>query len=61
MHIKMTHTARAELANAMRRRYQTATGREKHKFLDEFIATDRYCERVDGSCAPGGARKHSGG
>jgi hypothetical protein len=36
MHTKMTHTARAELANAIRRRYQAATGKEKHKILNEI-------------------------
>jgi hypothetical protein len=45
MHIKMTHTARAELASAIRRRYQSATGKEKHKILDEFIATTGYHEK----------------
>ena len=45
MHIKMTHTARAELANAIRRRYRSATGKEKHKILDEFIATTGYHEK----------------
>ena len=41
----MTHTARAELANAIRRRYRSATGKEKHKILDEFIATTGYHEK----------------
>jgi len=45
MHNKMTHTARAELANAIRRRYQSATGKEKHKILEEFIATTGYHEK----------------
>ncbi len=45
MHTKMTHTARAELANAIRRRYRSATGKEKHKILDEFIATTGYHEK----------------
>lgn len=45
MHTKMTHTARAELANAIRRRYRAATGKEKHKILDEFIATTGYHEK----------------
>ncbi|HEX4240942.1 MAG TPA: transposase family protein [Steroidobacteraceae bacterium] len=45
MHVKMTHTARAELANAIRRRYRSATGKEKHKILDEFIATTGYHEK----------------
>ena len=45
MHTKMTPTARAELANAIRRRYRSATGKEKHKILDEFIATTGYHEK----------------
>jgi hypothetical protein len=45
MHTKMTHTARAELANAIRRRYRAATGKEKRKILDEFIATTGYHEK----------------
>lgn len=45
MHTKMTHTARAELADAIRRRYRSATGKEKHKILDEFIATTGYHQK----------------
>ena len=45
MHIKMTHTARAELADAIRRRYRSASSKEKHKILDEFIATTGYHEK----------------
>ena len=45
MHIKMTHNARAELANAIRRRYRSATSKEKHKILEEFIATTGYHEK----------------
>ena len=45
MHTKMTHTARAELTNAIRRRYRSATGKEKHKILGEFIATTGYHEK----------------
>jgi len=45
MHTKMTHTARAELADAIRRRYRSASGKEKHKILDEFIATTGYHEK----------------
>ena len=41
----MTHTARAELANAIRRRYQSASGRQKCKILDEFVATTGYHEK----------------
>jgi len=42
MHTKMTHASRAELANAIRRRYQSALAKEKRKILDEFIATTGY-------------------
>jgi hypothetical protein len=39
MDTKMTHAVRAELANAVRRRYRAATGNDKRRILDEFIAT----------------------
>ena len=42
MKTKMTHVARAELANAVRRRYRSATGKQKRRILDEFIATTGY-------------------
>lgn len=42
---KMTHTTRAELANAVRRRYRAATGKQKRRILDEFIATTGYHEK----------------
>jgi hypothetical protein len=42
---KMTHGVRAELANAVRRRYGSAAGREKRKILDEFVATTGYHEK----------------
>jgi hypothetical protein len=42
---KMTHTTRAELANAVRRRYRVATGKQKRRILDEFIATTGYHEK----------------
>ena len=42
MATKMTHTARAELTNVVRRRYGAATGAEKRKILDEFIAVTGY-------------------
>jgi hypothetical protein len=45
MGTKMTHTARAELTNAVRRRYGAATGAEKRKILDEFIAVTGYHEK----------------
>jgi len=45
MNKKMTHTARAELANAIRRRYQSASGRQKCQILDEFVATTGYHEK----------------
>jgi hypothetical protein len=42
MGTKMTHTARAELTDVVRRRYCTATGAEKGKIFDEFIAVTGY-------------------
>jgi hypothetical protein len=45
MGTKMTHAARAELTNAVRRRYGAATGAEKRKILDEFIAVTGYHEK----------------
>jgi hypothetical protein len=42
---KMTHAIRAELANAVRRRYWAATGKQKRRILDEFIATTGYHEK----------------
>ncbi|MGA2023137.1 MAG: hypothetical protein ABSH23_00090 [Steroidobacteraceae bacterium] len=45
MNTKMPHTARAELANAIRRRYRAATGKKKRKILDEFVATTGYHEK----------------
>jgi hypothetical protein len=45
MHTKMTHTARAEFANAIRRRYRSASAKQKRRILDEFIATTGYHEK----------------
>jgi hypothetical protein len=45
MGTKMTLTARAELTNVVRRRYCAATGAEKRKILDEFIAVTGYHEK----------------
>jgi hypothetical protein len=45
MNNKMTHTVRAELANAVRARYRSATGKKKRRILDEFIATTGYHEK----------------
>lgn len=45
MDTKMTYMARAELTNAVRRRYGAATGAEKRKILDEFIAVTGYHEK----------------
>lgn len=42
MDSKMTHTARADLASRIRRRYQAATSNQKRKILDEFIAVTGY-------------------
>ena len=45
MGIKMTLSSRAELTNAVRRRYSAAAGAEKRKILDEFIAVTGYHEK----------------
>jgi len=45
MGTKMTPTARAELTHVVRRRYCAATGTEKRKILDEFIAVTGYHEK----------------
>jgi hypothetical protein len=45
MHNKMTRAARAELADAIRRRYHLASGKQKHKILDEFVATTGYHQK----------------
>lgn len=45
MGTKMTLSARAELTNAVRRRYSAATSAEKRKILDEFIAVTGYHEK----------------
>ena len=44
MGTKMTHAARVELAEAIRRRYAAATGEEKRRILDEFVAAAGYHE-----------------
>ena len=41
----MTHTAREELADAIRARYTAATGKDKRRILDEFIAATGYHEK----------------
>jgi hypothetical protein len=45
MKMRMTHAARAELANAIRSRYGAATGKAKRRILDEFIAASGYHEK----------------
>jgi hypothetical protein len=42
---KMTHTVRAELAEAIRLRYQSASGKQKRQILDEFVASTGYHEK----------------
>jgi hypothetical protein len=42
---KMTHTVRTELADAIRLRYRSATGKQKRKILDEFVASTGYHEK----------------
>lgn len=45
MGIRLTHTARVELTQVVRRRYRAASGAEKRKILDEFIAATGYHEK----------------
>jgi len=45
MGTKMTHMARAELTSVVRRRYSVATGAQKRKILDEFIAVTGYHQK----------------
>jgi hypothetical protein len=45
MGTKTTHSARATLTNAVRRRHSAAAGAEKRKILDEFIAVTGYHEK----------------
>lgn len=45
MATKMTHTARVELASAIRQRYRSASTGEKGEILDEFIAATGYHEK----------------
>ena len=45
MKTRMTHAARAELANAIRSRYAAATSSAKGKILEEFIAASGYHEK----------------
>jgi hypothetical protein len=42
---KMTHAARAELANAIRGRYAAAVHKDKRRILEEFIAATGYHEK----------------
>jgi hypothetical protein len=42
---KMTHAMRAELADVIRMRYRWATGKQKRKTLDEFVASTGYNEK----------------
>lgn len=45
MDTRLDRQARRDLANAVRARYQSATGAAKRKILDEFIATTGYHEK----------------
>ena len=42
MNRKMTHAARAELADAIRGRYVAAAVKDKRRILEEFIAATVY-------------------
>ena len=59
---KMTHTVRTELADAIRLRYRSATGKQKRRILDEFIASTGYHEKsairvLNAQRLPGSARR----
>ncbi len=41
----MTHATREELANAIRSRYRSATGKAKRRILEEFVAATGYHEK----------------
>lgn len=41
----MTHTARAEIADAIRLRHRSVTGKQERKILDEFMASTGYHEK----------------
>ena len=45
MKLGMTRATRRELADAVRDRYLTATGKDKRKIFDEFIAATGYHEK----------------
>jgi hypothetical protein len=42
MDTKLTHTSRTELADSLRRRYQSSSGKTKKLMLSEFIASTGY-------------------
>ena len=44
---RMTHAARAELADAIRDRYLAVAGKEKREILQEFIAATGYHEKSE--------------
>jgi hypothetical protein len=45
MQNNMRQAARAELADVVRRRYLSASGKEKRRILDEFVATTGYHQK----------------
>jgi hypothetical protein len=45
MDTKMTHAARAGLADAIRRHYRSAAGNEKRRILEQFVAATGYHEK----------------
>ncbi|MGH8665502.1 MAG: hypothetical protein ACREUX_14665 [Burkholderiales bacterium] len=45
MDTRLDREARRELADAVRSRYQSASGVNKRRILDEFIATTGYHEK----------------
>jgi hypothetical protein len=42
MDTKLTHASRTELADSLRRRYQSSSGKTKKLILSEFIASTGY-------------------
>ena len=60
MNRKMTHTMRAELADAIRLRYRSATGKQKRRILDEFVASTGYHATADSIGSPITRSEHHG-
>ena len=69
MDTQLTHAARFQLAQSLRRRYQAASSRAKKQILNEFIAVSGYhrevrdpptqCKRRSRSSATGTRASHN--